>query len=361
MRGWHVAGRVAALAVTGALVVGCAVGPAADRARQEAPPALPAPTDVPTPPVPGDGTPGETAPGPSPAPATGDATETGTEATDLGTACCVAGLPDSDDLLVGAGDTVLLHDADAPGELAEVGTVPGRLLGLAVPPRATGSYVNVVAYYAGPAGGEIASFRFYPDRAWQSWGGTPVPLLDDPIPLADDGERSGGVLAFGPDGMLYAGTGDAGDPALAADEASLAGKILRIDPNGSQPPVIHSPGAYTDVRGLAWDGDRMWAVDAVDGGGARLYSVVPEGQPVPVWEEPGAAPAGLAAARGSLWMPAGEDDGTLWRVPLNGGTGLVADPQPVLDVRGPRGIFPAPGDGVLRLLAGDALTRLGVR
>ncbi|ONK13388.1 PQQ-dependent sugar dehydrogenase [Streptomyces sp. MP131-18] len=351
--------RVAVVAVTGALAAGCSIGPAADRAEREGPPALPTPTGDPSVPEPGGDATEDARPGPSPAPATGTATPTSTEATGLTGACCVAGLPGGEDLLVGSGDTVLLHRADGDGELAEIGTVPGELLALAVPSQATGRYVNVVAFYAGPAGGEITSFRYYPDRDWQSWGDTPVPLLDEPIPLADGGGRGGGVLAFGPDGMLYAGTGDAGDPELAADETSLAGKILQIDPNGTQPPVIHSPGPYTDVRGLAWDGDRMWAVDAGGDGGTRLLSVVPGGEPVAVWETAGEAPAGLAASRGSLWLP-GSEGGQLWRIPLDGGTGLVSDPQAVLDVPEPHGIYPVAGSDELRLLSGDDLVRLDV-
>ncbi len=360
MRGWRARRRVAAVAVTGVLAAGCSIGPAADRAEREGPPPLPTHTGEPSLPEPGGGgATGDAEPGPSPAPETGTAVPADTEVTGLAGACCVAGLPGGEDLLVGSGDTVLLHRADGEEGLTEIGTVPGELLGLAVPARATGNYINVVAYYAGSAGGRIASFRYYPDRDWQSWGDAPVPLLDEPVPLGGDAGRGGGALAFGPDGMLYAGTGDAGDPELAADETSLAGKILRIDPNGSQPPVVHSPGPYTDVRGLAWDGDRMWAVDAGEDGGARLFSVVPEGPPVQVWEDTGETPTGLAASRGSLWMP-GTDGGQLWRIPLDGGTGLVADPQAVLDVPEPGGVFPVAGSEQLRLLSDGGLLRLDV-
>ncbi|MDT0343409.1 PQQ-dependent sugar dehydrogenase [Streptomyces litchfieldiae] len=360
--------RVAAVAVLGVLAAGCQVGPAADRAEREADAStdgspeedLPGGNGSDDPARPGDPT-EEPAPGPTPAPATGGATDTGTRIDGLGAACCVAALPDSEDMLVGSGDTISLLDADGDGSLTPLGQLPGELLGLAVPGRATGSYVSVYVFYAGPDGGQIASYPFFPNQDWAPWGESPTILLDEPVPLSGTGTRDGGALAFGPDGALYAGTGDAGDPAAAEDPESWNGKILRVDPNGSDPPVIHSTGPYTDIRGLAWDEDRMWAVDAGADGGARLFSVTPGGAPIEV-EMTGAAevtPAGLAASEGSLWLPAA-DSGELWRIPLNGSNGLVADPQSVLDLGEPRGILPTAGSSDLWALAGGSLRRLSV-
>jgi glucose/arabinose dehydrogenase len=55
-------------------------------------------------------------------------------------------------------------------------------------------------------------------------------VLVDRIPAAQF--HDGGSLAFGPDGMLYAGTGDARQPDNAQDLGSLSGKILRLTPEG---------------------------------------------------------------------------------------------------------------------------------
>ena len=55
------------------------------------------------------------------------------------------------------------------------------------------------------------------------------------VPHASHSNHNGGQLQFGPDGMLYAGTGDGGGSGDAPDNAqnpnSRLGKLLRIDPS----------------------------------------------------------------------------------------------------------------------------------
>jgi len=58
-------------------------------------------------------------------------------------------------------------------------------------------------------------------------------IIIDLIPAAK--YHAGSRLAFGPDGKLYITTGDAVDRNLAQDMDSLAGKILRINADGSIP------------------------------------------------------------------------------------------------------------------------------
>jgi glucose/arabinose dehydrogenase len=89
-------------------------------------------------------------------------------------------------------------------------------------------------------------------------------LLSIPHPLTN---HNGGQLAFGPDGLLYAGTGDgggAGDPERdALDPDSLLGKLLTLDVEQSRPqPSIYALGLRNPWRfsfdrqtGDLWIGD----------------------------------------------------------------------------------------------------------
>ena len=68
----------------------------------------------------------------------------------------------------------------------------------------------------------------------------------------------GGRLKIGPDHKLYITTGDASNPELAQNKASLAGKILRVNLDGSIPEdnpfknsMIYSYG-HRNPQGLAW-------------------------------------------------------------------------------------------------------------
>lgn len=86
---------------------------------------------------------------------------------------------------------------------------------------------------------------------------TDAKVILDKIPGAEFDD--GGVIKFGPDKKLYIGTGDATDENAAQDMTSLAGKILRLDDDGSIPkdnPDPNSPvysSGHRNPQGLAWD------------------------------------------------------------------------------------------------------------
>ena len=71
--------------------------------------------------------------------------------------------------------------------------------------------------------------------------------------------HNGGRIKIGPDKKLYITTGDSGNSALAQDQASTAGKILRIELDGSIPkdnPITNSPVyslGHRNPEGLAWN------------------------------------------------------------------------------------------------------------
>nr|MDT0664901.1 PQQ-dependent sugar dehydrogenase [Micromonospora sp. DSM 115978] len=153
------------------------------------------------------------------------------------------------------------------GEPVEVMRLPsetdrdeGGLLGLAVSPDyATDEFVY--AYYTSDDANQIVRFKLGEDMQ----GGDVEVVLDG---LAAASTHNGGRIAFGPDGMLYAGVGDAANPSTSQNPDTLNGKILRMTPDGAVPAdnpfpdsVVYSLG-HRNIQGLAWDSDdRLWATE----------------------------------------------------------------------------------------------------
>lgn len=139
-------------------------------------------------------------------------------------------------------------------------------------------------------------------------GDTPKPVLTG-IPRGPSGNR--GALALDHRGALLLATGDAGDPALAKDPNSLAGKVLRIDGNGRPAPGNPDPASPVVASGLATpggvcaslDGSRLWVTDqAADRD--LLYQLQlgrPLGAPAWSWpDRPGVA--GCASTPTAVWV-----------------------------------------------------------
>ncbi len=106
------------------------------------------------------------------------------------------------------------------------------LLGLALDPSFP-STPWVYAFYSlrDGANGTIYD-RIVRIQATGDTGGS-VEILLDRIPTGE--WHIGGPIKFGPDGKLYALTGDTYQPASAQNLSTLAGKVLRLNPDGSVP------------------------------------------------------------------------------------------------------------------------------
>lgn len=128
------------------------------------------------------------------------------------------------------------------------------LLGLAIDPDYylnKNIYVYMSYHRNGGIINKVIRFKFREDISHLDNG---ITILDN-IPGAPI--HNGGRIRFGPDKLLYITTGDAGKPELAQDVNSLAGKILRINYDGSIPGdnpfdnQVYSYG-HRNPQGLDW-------------------------------------------------------------------------------------------------------------
>ncbi|MFE9723221.1 PQQ-dependent sugar dehydrogenase [Streptomyces sp. NPDC005794] len=275
----------------------------------------------------------------------------------------LAALPGGD-LLVASRDEATITRVDGEsGKKTLLGSVPGvapagegGLLGLAVAPTYGADHL-VYAYFTTESDNRIARLQYDEEKPAGRQLGAPDTIVRG-IPKGF--VHNGGRIAFGPDRMLYAGTGETGDTGLAQDTSSLAGKILRMTPDGE--PVHGNPEAdslvysygHRNVQGLAWDsGKRLWAAEFGQDTWDELNRIEPgknygwpdvegkhdEGKggsafvdPVAQWKTSEASPSGIAYAEGSVWM-AGLRGERLWRIPLSGKADgePSADPQAFLE------------------------------
>ncbi len=133
------------------------------------------------------------------------------------------------------------------------------MLGIALAP---GDEDTLFAYFTSASDNRVARVSLDGGRV-----GRPRLLVGD-IPTST--HHHGGRLLFDADGMIFVSTGDAEQSELAQRKDSLAGKILRIRPDGRAAagnPFGNRTWSYghRNIEGLAFDADgRLWATEFGD-------------------------------------------------------------------------------------------------
>lgn len=185
-------------------------------------------------------------------------------ADNLTTPWSIAFLPGGDMLVTErSGQLVRIGDDGARLTIEGVQeTSEGGLLGVALDP-AFADNAQVYLYYTTTRGGQMTNQVDRYIFADNSLSDRTEIIAD--IPAANN--HNGGAIAFGPDDKLYVTTGDAAEPSLAQDRDSLAGKILRLNLDGSIPDdnpfgtAIWSYG-HRNPQGIAWDDEgQLWSVE----------------------------------------------------------------------------------------------------
>ncbi|WP_030851436.1 PQQ-dependent sugar dehydrogenase [Streptomyces sp. NRRL S-475] len=268
----------------------------------------------------------------------------------------LAPLPGGGLLVSSRDDATIVRVDEKTGKKTELGEVPGvsaagegGLLGIALSPDYASDHM-VYAYFTSASDNRVVRMIYDERKPAGERLGAPDTVYKG-IPKGFI--HNGGRIGFGPDKMLYVGTGESGDTGLSQDKDSVGGKILRLTPEGEPAPgnpfpdsPVYSYG-HRNVQGLAWDtrqrlfasefGQDTWdELNAIEPGGNYGWPEA-EGRsgdkgfhnPVDQWTTAEASPSGIAYAEGSVWM-AGLRGKRLWRIPLNG-TKASAEPQAFLE------------------------------
>ncbi|WP_460700354.1 PQQ-dependent sugar dehydrogenase [Nocardia thraciensis] len=249
----------------------------------------------------------------------------------------LAFLPDGAALVAerDSGAILRVSPGSAPRQVYQVPDVVARseggLLGLAVAPDYAESRY-VYAYFTAANDNRLVRFRL---------DGQPEVIFGG---IAKSGNHNGGRIAFGPDGMLYAGTGDAGREDRSQDPANPNGKILRLTPDGLPAPGNPFPGSpvyslgHRNVQGLAWDpAGRLYAAEFGQNDFDEINLIEPgrnygwpevEGtgdtqggrftNPLVTWTTRESSPSGIAITANTLYAAALRGE-RLWAVPLRDG------------------------------------------
>ena len=204
----------------------------------------------------------------------------------------------------------------------------GGLMGLAVHPDfPKAPYIYAMYTWRGQSGvrNRIVRLRDHGDYGTFDkiiLGGVPGALF-----------HNGGRIAFGPDGMLYATTGEIFERRMAQDLKALGGKILRIDPEGNIPADNPFPGSpvwsygHRNPQGLAWHPETGQLFQSEHGPSGEVgfgahdeINIIEKGRnygwplivgaprkapyadPIVMWPENSVPPTGIAFHQGDLYI-----------------------------------------------------------
>jgi quinoprotein glucose dehydrogenase len=152
----------------------------------------------------------------------------------------------------------------------------GQLLALAIDPQFARTHFLYILYTARARSGELTFCIGRLHEIGDTLGG-PVVLMDG----VSASSTPSAALRFGPDGRLYAALDVGGDARRSADAASLNGKLLRLNADGTTPadqagstPIFAS--GLTSPTGMAWHpaSGALWVADRGAGGPAQLRTIV---------------------------------------------------------------------------------------
>ena len=237
------------------------------------------------------------------------------------------------DILVGTQRRILATPTDV------VANGEGGLLGLAVDPAFATNRRIYTCLVSNRAGLDVRVVRWRLNEALTALTDR-VDILTG-IPANGGGRHLGCRLRFGPDGMLWVGTGDSATGPIPQSSTSLGGKVLRITtdgagapgnagapfrsevftyghrnvqgiafaPNGTPYAIEHGTDRDDEVNRLVRGGNYGW--DPIPAGGGTAYD---ESRPMtdlakfpnaqrPVWASglPTIAPSGATFLTGSRW------------------------------------------------------------